>query len=462
MTADWDLEIGDVTNRREVMERYGGSRFGGIEPSNRTPNVFIYSDPEQGSQHGYHYDGWGSGPDSTVYFYTGEGQRGDQNPESKGNGAILHHVDAGRRVRLFEVAGPDPGGGKPQIYVGEFQLDPADPWRFREAPDRDGEMRQVVVFRLLAVEAERSRAASQATVVTTAPEREVEFDERKVREVALRWLERRSDGARQALSMEDLREFDGGFRLVDPGARLWHPPGFSAPLSILDEADVSRHEVLLDGVRFSPTANVQVDGLASAQAQRLPLIWFQGIGGGRYVPIYPLYVAVREGSAFLLTPDDTYGRLPEEPESAVELAMKRYVLAETKRRLHQPVFRAHVLRAYGRRCAVCALGHVALLDAAHIVPDADEMGVPAVLNGMAMCKLHHSAYDANILGVSPDLTVEIAPRVLDEVDGPTLRYGLQGRHGERLMVLPADHAEWPDPQRLMQRYDAFRAHAAEG
>lgn len=462
MAAEWELEVGDLTNRREVMERYGGSRFGGIEPSNRTPNVLIYSDPQQGTQHGYNYDGWEPDVSSPVYYYTGEGQRGDQDPESKGNGAILRHVDAGRALRLFEAAGPNRGGGKPQLYVGEFYLDPMDPWRFREAPDRDGELRQVVVFKLIATDAARSRAVSQAGVVSQPLELDVEFEERRLREVALQWLEQRTDGGRHAISLEDLQDFDGGFRLADRAATLWQPPGFVALLSVRDEQDVSRDEVRIDGLRLSPDSDVKMDGLLAAEEQRLPLIWFQGIGGGRYLTIYPLYIAAREGTSFVLSPDETFGRLPEEPQSALEVVMKRYVLAETKRRLHQPVFRARVLRAYERRCTVCALGHVELLDAAHIIPDSEELGVPAVHNGMAMCKLHHSAYDSNLLGITPDLTVEIAPRILLEVDGPTLKHGLQGRHGQQLMALPISRSEWPDPELLTQRYEKFRTHIEAG
>jgi hypothetical protein len=457
---EWEFEIGDLTTRREVMERYGGSRFGGIEPSNKTPNVLIYSDPQQGTQHGYNYDGWDPDPASPIYYYTGEGQRGDQNPESKGNGAILRHLDTGRSLRLFEAAGPNRGGGKPQLYVGEFHVDPADPWRYREAPDRDGKIRNVVVFKLVAEDAATSRAVSQAGVVSTPLDIDIVVDERSLREVALQWLEQRTDGGRHALSWDDLADFKGGFRLADPDARLWQPSSFEATLSIRDEENVGRDEVDLQGLRITPESAVHADGLLVATQERLPLIWFQSVGGGRYLPIYPLYVAARDQGSFLLTPDETFGRLPEEPASTLESAMKRYVLAETKRRLHQPVFRAHVLRAYERRCAVCALRHVELLDAAHIIPDADELGVPAVHNGMAMCKLHHSAYDSNLLGITPDLTVEIPRRILEEVDGPTLRYGLQARHGERLMVLPNIRAEWPDPDLLMRRYQQFRAAGA--
>lgn len=458
MAAEWELEIGDVTNRREVMEMYGGSRFGGIEPSNKTSNVMIYSDPTQGTQHGYNYDGWDPDEGSPVYYYTGEGQTGDQDPESKGNGAILRHLETGRSLRLFEAAGRNLGGGKPQRYVGEFHIDPADPWHFREAPDRVGQMRQVVVFRLVALEPVESRAVSEAGTVQDLLVAQSPFDERQLREVALRWLEQRTDGGRHAVTVDELGDFAGGFALVDPQAELWQPPGFDGLLSIRDERDVAREQLTLNGLKVTPPDAVRAESLASAERDRLPIIWFQAIGGRQYLPIYPLYVVgqAADGS-YVLSPDETFGRIPEEPESALEIVMKRYVMAETKRRLHQPVFRAHVLRAYERRCAVCALRHVELLDAAHIIPDAEDLGVPAVHNGLALCKLHHSAYDAKLLGITPDVVVQIAPRILDEVDGPTLRHGLQGRHGQKLMVLPASRSDWPDPQALARRYDEFRA-----
>jgi hypothetical protein len=73
-------------------------------------------------------------------------------------------------------------------------------------------------------------------------------------------------------------------------------------------------------------------------------------------------------------------------------------MAEMRRRLHRPVFRATVLRAYGMRCAVCALRHAQLLDAAHIVPDRKEHGIAAARNGLALCKIHNAAYDSFVLG----------------------------------------------------------------
>src|SRR5207249_358465 len=90
------------------------------------------------------------------------------------------------------------------------------------------------------------------------------------------------------------------------------------------------------------------------------------------------------------------------------------------------------------------LRHEELLDAAHILPDGHPRGEPVVPNGLALCKLHHAAFDRHVLGVRPDLTVELRPDVLREPDGPMLKCGLQGFQDARLL-LPRDPALRPDP-----------------
>ncbi len=80
-------------------------------------------------------------------------------------------------------------------------------------------------------------------------------------------------------------------------------------------------------------------------------------------------------------------------------------------------------------------------------------------NGLAMCKIHHAAYDARILGVRPDYMVQIRADILLEKDGPMLHYGLQARHGQRLMAVPRVQRERPDPARLAARYQEFLAAA---
>jgi putative restriction endonuclease len=76
-----------------------------------------------------------------------------------------------------------------------------------------------------------------------------------------------------------------------------------------------------------------------------------------------------------------------------------------------------------------------------------------------MCKIHHAAFDRWILGIRPDHVVEIRQDLLDEIDGPMLKYGLQGRHGQPLMKLPRARAERPDVELLEITYAKFRAAA---
>jgi putative restriction endonuclease len=96
-----------------------------------------------------------------------------------------------------------------------------------------------------------------------------------------------------------------------------------------------------------------------------------------------------------------------------------------------------------------------LLDAAHILPDRDPRSDPFVRHGLALCKLHHAAFDSNILGIRPDLGVEIRDDILHEIDGPMLLHGLQGLHGTAIFVPPAPRLQ-PDPEFLATRYELFR------
>ena len=114
-----------------------------------------------------------------------------------------------------------------------------------------------------------------------------------------------------------------------------------------------------------------------------------------------------------------------------------------------------VIDAHQRRCAVCALNHVELLDAAHITPHSDRDGLPATRNGLALCKIHHVAYDGDIIGIRPDLRIEVAGAVLAEEDGPMLRHGLQALHGQRLRSVPRRRRDRPDADRLERRYIEF-------
>jgi putative restriction endonuclease len=96
---------------------------------------------------------------------------------------------------------------------------------------------------------------------------------------------------------------------------------------------------------------------------------------------------------------------------------------------------------------------VRLLDAAHITGDFEEQGEPAVSNGLAMCSIHHRAFDHDLVGISPDYEVRVSPRLLNDEDGPML--DLLKTFDGGSIYLPR-RAEWkPDRERLAVRFDRF-------
>jgi putative restriction endonuclease len=200
--------------------------------------------------------------------------------------------------------------------------------------------------------------------------------------------------------------------------------------------------------------------LEAAHDLQSPLIYFKGIAPGQYVVIAPVFVRVNDPGSRLVLLDKGLPVIDTQPGGPVSTPdMRRYALREVRVRLHQQRFRQGVMRAYRERCTVCALRGQELVQAAHIVSDPSAEGIATVVNGLALCAIHHLAYDRNLLGIDPDGVVHIARRLRDEQDGPMLREGLQGFHGLPIQK-PHRAAEHPDPDRLAIRFTEFQSAAA--
>jgi hypothetical protein len=157
----WDLPPEQPILRKELHERFGGQRQGGISPSAKTPNIFIFYDPVAGEQHGY-YDDWQA--DGCLH-YTGEGQRGDQEMKA-GNAAIRDHKSDGRALRVFR------GARGTVTYEGEFELDDSAPVRRADAPETgNGPLREVFVFRLRPKDIGPREPTSKLTKILVGPTR---------------------------------------------------------------------------------------------------------------------------------------------------------------------------------------------------------------------------------------------------------------------------------------------------
>jgi putative restriction endonuclease len=200
-------------------------------------------------------------------------------------------------------------------------------------------------------------------------------------------------------------------------------------------------------------------GLRLALQRQVPLVYFHGIVPGRYVAEWPVYIVGDDPDrlTFTVTVDDrrfaSLGSVNASDSEETEIR-RRYATRVFQQRLHQREFRERVVRAYQHHCAVCRLRRDELLDAAHIVPDADLHGVPSVPNGLSLCTLHHAAFDRNLIGITPEYAIQVRRDVLEQEDGPMLVHGLQEFHGTSLFVPPNPVAQ-PDRRLLDERYADF-------
>lgn len=303
------------------------------------------------------------------------------------------------------------------------------------------------------------------------------FDARadaRVRTAAFEWLTARVEELGDVLPRTALAEgFElGGVRVPLLGPQgIFKPKVMELPLSITTSPnspyDDRVHGEDLIRYRYRGQDPLHHDnvGLRTVMNRGLPLIYFHGVVPGKYVPAWPVFVVDDEPSllTFSVAVDDArhLGLGLDEPAAvhAPEAdGRRRYVTAVVRRRLHQSAFRERVLAAYRSQCALCRFRHQELLDAAHIIPDSAEGGEPRVENGLALCTLHHAAFDRGFLGIRPDYIVEIRPDLLTEKDGPTLVHSIQSFHGTTIH-LPRAKAHRPSPERLDVRYRDFLTRA---
>ena len=218
-----------------------------------------------------------------------------------------------------------------------------------------------------------------------------------------------------------------------------------------------------DGLQYAyRTGDVdQPDNRALRYAYVLgvPLVYFSATRPGWYRAEYPMFLRADNPAErnVVVAPGRIVGPV-EEPEIVpIESSVERaYAVRETRARLHQGRFRALVMQAYRDRCTICRLRELRLLDAAHIVQDVDPKGLAEIPNGLSLCSIHHRAYDQDLVGVSPDYQVHLAPRLLDEQDGPMLDVLKEARG--RTIELPRKQAWHPNRERLAVRFDRFAAH----
>jgi len=198
-------------------------------------------------------------------------------------------------------------------------------------------------------------------------------------------------------------------------------------------------------------------GLRDCMKRGIPLIYLLGLVPGKYLPVWPVYIIGDDPKdlSFTVAVDDLNSLMKDEGKVKEPDGRKLYITTMVRFRLHQQAFREKVLYAYKTQCALCRLKHRELLDAAHIIPDGEPNSKPTVDNGLALCKLHHAAFDKYFIGITPEYKIEVRKDILKEEDGPMLQHGLKGLHNSKLF-LPKHKIDLPNKDFLDFRYQKFK------
>jgi len=283
----------------------------------------------------------------------------------------------------------------------------------------------------------------------------------ELRERAFTYVEQiaqASGGVITRAQLEDFRPDGTQLKLIAPMQGINNPKTLAATISVVSSprgpyADGSPSDGIWRYAYEGTTPGRTNIKLRRAYELGLPILYLEKISDGVYVP-YTRVAVVRN------RPDDLYfdmalSEIKDLGDATDDSLFERaYRESVVKQRMHQPRFRAQVLFAYKEQCAICGLPEPLLLDAAHIRGDKDPDGQPIVPNGLALCSIHHRAYDRKLLGIDGDKRLHIRPDIAAIKDGPVLQSALQGLPGKWLEFAPRGKNA-PDPYRLEKTYKEF-------
>ena len=133
---------------------------------------------------------------------------------------------------------------------------------------------------------------------------------------------------------------------------------------------------------------------------------------------------------------------------------RRYMVRESKIRLHQASFREMILNAYGRRCAITGMKEERLIEAAHIIPDAETSERQFVHNGIALSRIHHKAYDARLISIDPDYKIHVSDRLKEGEVNEFMDVSFRKIEGMKLH-LPRDAGLRPNRNYLARNFEKY-------
>jgi putative restriction endonuclease len=144
--------------------------------------------------------------------------------------------------------------------------------------------------------------------------------------------------------------------------------------------------------------------------------------------------------------------LSEDPDAVDEAAIetktapaRKRALVSTWRTLRDNDFRRRVLTAYSFRCAICGL-QLRLIEGAHILSVDEPGSTDQTSNGVALCVLHHRAYDAGLIAFDTSFKVHVSDFKAADLTAAHLAGGLKQFKAslKPIMMTPPDKKDRPD------------------
>lgn len=197
--------------------------------------------------------------------------------------------------------------------------------------------------------------------------------------------------------------------------------------------------------------------LRGAFEREVPIIYFLGVQPGLVRPIVPTFVVdwdqdrlevqIEFGANIRLDSGNSPSEIPCRKPNNIEYAHR---LHEVREEILSLGFKNEVFEAYGGRCTLCGLSEPRLLGATYILRDI-VCGLHTVTNGLLLCNIHRAAFDGNIIGI--DTHYRLHSNHVDTIGHKTL-IDLKSLHGKSI-TLPSDTSNWPDRNRLRERFNRF-------
>ena len=274
---------------------------------------------------------------------------------------------------------------KPQLLARVERAIIEGGWRYLRLPSPGEHPVRYSVFR------DEQRIVVRAYIWNLTPGgRNRPLDEWRIQATGVTEFQREASGKTLILGWDDMRGVFVGFDLRKHQGPIGHSPSIQLREAALDNAAADGFAIHNKGneelaVAFRPdflaTYIVNLEALHDCGAIDAEIDVLQQLGGSQE------HVT-----------DTQVGEAIADP--------RRLAVLATKRALRASDFRNRVLVAYGHSCAMCGI-QLRLLDAAHIVPVAHEESTDGTDNGVALCALHHRAYDGELVTFNAEFRTHV-------------------------------------------------------